>query len=100
MGVVQFTQDIFLINDSIELRVIDHELNLNPETLDTITVDVFQTLIVVEYKLSQLKPLNVLVILLQVLHCLQALLVEIVFIQFLVIVFLQNMMITLYQTLF
>ena len=41
MGVVQFTQDIFLINDSIELRVIDHDMNLNPETLDTITVDVF-----------------------------------------------------------
>ena len=41
MGVVQFTQDIFLINDSIELRVIDHDMNLNPEALDTITVDVF-----------------------------------------------------------
>ncbi|MDO7697093.1 MAG: hypothetical protein MUP88_02115, partial [Nitrosopumilus sp.] len=41
MGVVQFTQDIFLINDSIELRVIDHDMNLNPETLDTIAVDVF-----------------------------------------------------------
>ena len=41
MGVVQFTQDIFLINDSVELRVIDHDMNLNPETLDTITVDVF-----------------------------------------------------------
>ena len=41
MGVVQFTQDIFLINDFVELRVIDHDMNLNPETLDTITVDVF-----------------------------------------------------------
>ena len=41
MGVVQFTQDIFLINDSVEIRVIDHDMNLNPETLDTITVDVF-----------------------------------------------------------
>ena len=41
MGVVQFTQDIFLINDSIELRVIDHDMNLNPEALDTIAVDVF-----------------------------------------------------------
>jgi len=41
MGVVQFTQDIFLINDSVELRVIDHDMNLNPETLDTIAVDVF-----------------------------------------------------------
>ena len=41
MGVVQFTQDIFLINDSVELRVIDHDMNLNPEALDTIEVDVF-----------------------------------------------------------
>ena len=41
MGVVQFTQDIFLINDSVELRVIDHDMNLNPETLDTITIEVF-----------------------------------------------------------
>ena len=41
MGVVQFTQDIFLINDSVEIRVIDHDMNLNPETLDTITIDVF-----------------------------------------------------------
>ena len=41
MGVVQFTQDIFLINDSVGLRVIDHDMNLNPEALDTIAVDVF-----------------------------------------------------------
>ena len=41
MGVVQFTQDIFLINDSVEIRVIDHDMNLNPETLDTITIEVF-----------------------------------------------------------
>ena len=41
MGVVQFTQDIFLINDSVELRVIDHDMNLNPEAIDTITIEVF-----------------------------------------------------------
>ena len=41
MGVVQFTQDIFLINNSVGLRVIDHDMNLNPEALDTIAVDVF-----------------------------------------------------------
>ena len=41
MGVVQFTQDIFLTSDSVEIRVIDHDMNLNPETLDTIAVDVF-----------------------------------------------------------
>ena len=41
MGVVQFTQDIFLTSDSVEIRVIDHDMNLNPETLDTITIEVF-----------------------------------------------------------
>ena len=41
MGVVQFTQDIFLTSDSVEIRVIDHDMNLNPETLDTITLEVF-----------------------------------------------------------
>ena len=41
MGVVQFTQDIFLTSDSIEIRIIDHDMNLNPETLDTITIEVF-----------------------------------------------------------
>ncbi|MDC3291856.1 hypothetical protein OAU56_01375 [Nitrosopumilus sp.] len=41
MGIVQFTQDIFLTSDSVEIRVIDHDMNLNPETLDTIAVDIF-----------------------------------------------------------
>ena len=41
MGVVQFTQDIFLTSDSVEIRVIDHDMNLNPEAIDTITVEVF-----------------------------------------------------------
>ena len=41
MGVIQFSKDIFLTNDSIEIRVIDHDMNLNPETLDTITIEVF-----------------------------------------------------------
>ena len=41
MGVIQFSKDIFLTSDSVEIRVIDHDMNLNPETLDTIAVDVF-----------------------------------------------------------
>ena len=41
MGVIQFSKDIFLTSDSVEIRVIDHDMNLNPETLDTITIDVF-----------------------------------------------------------
>ena len=41
MGVVQFTQDIFLTSDSVEIRVIDHDMNLNPEAIDTITIEVF-----------------------------------------------------------
>ena len=41
MGVIQFSKDIFLTSDSVEIRVIDHDMNLNPEAIDTITVEVF-----------------------------------------------------------
>ena len=41
MGVIQFSKDIFLTNDTVEIRVIDHDMNLNPEAIDTLTVEVF-----------------------------------------------------------
>ena len=41
MGVIQFSKDIFLTSDSVEIRVIDHDMNLNPEAIDTITIEVF-----------------------------------------------------------
>ncbi|MDC0155139.1 hypothetical protein OAP30_04575 [Nitrosopumilus sp.] len=41
MGVIQFSKNIFLTSDSVEIRVIDHDMNLNPEALDTITIEVF-----------------------------------------------------------
>ena len=41
MVVIQFSKDIFLTNDSVQIRVIDSDLNLNPEIIDTITVEVF-----------------------------------------------------------
>jgi hypothetical protein len=41
MGTIEFSQDIFLANDSIEIRVIDPDMNLNPESIDTITIEVF-----------------------------------------------------------
>jgi hypothetical protein len=41
LGVIQFSQDIFLTNDSVQIRVIDSDLNLNPEIIDTIPVEVF-----------------------------------------------------------
>ena len=41
MGVIQFSKDVFLKSDSVEIRVIDHDMNLNPEAIDTITIDVF-----------------------------------------------------------
>ena len=41
MGVIQFSKDIFLTGDSVEIRVIDHDMNLNPEAIDTITIEVF-----------------------------------------------------------
>ena len=40
-GVIQFSKDIFLTSDSVEIRVIDQDMNLNPEAIDTITIDVF-----------------------------------------------------------
>ena len=40
-GVIQFSKDIFLTSDSVEIRVIDHDMNLNPEAIDTITIEVF-----------------------------------------------------------
>jgi len=41
MAVIQFSKDIFLTSDSVEIRVIDQDMNLNPEAIDTITIDVF-----------------------------------------------------------
>ena len=41
MGVIQFSKDIFLTSDSVEIRVIDNDMNLNPEAIDTITIEVF-----------------------------------------------------------
>ena len=41
MGVIQFSKDIFLTSDSVEIRVIDHDMNLNPEAIDTLTIEVF-----------------------------------------------------------
>jgi len=40
-GTIQFSKDIFLTNDSVQIRVIDSDLNLNPEIIDTTTVEVF-----------------------------------------------------------
>jgi hypothetical protein len=40
-GTIQFSQDIFLTNDSVQIRVIDSDLNLNPEIIDTVSIEVF-----------------------------------------------------------
>ena len=40
-GTIKFSKDIFLSNDLIEIRVIDPDLNLNPEMIDTVNIDVF-----------------------------------------------------------
>ena len=41
LGTIQFSKDIFLTNDPVQIRVIDSDLNLNPEIIDTISVEVF-----------------------------------------------------------
>jgi len=40
-GTIQFSKDTFLSNDLIQIRVIDSDLNLNPEIIDTVTIEVF-----------------------------------------------------------
>ena len=40
-GAIQFSKDVFVSNDSIQIRVIDADLNLNPEMIDSINIEVF-----------------------------------------------------------
>jgi hypothetical protein len=40
-GTIQFSKDTFGLNDSIQIRVIDFDLNLNPEMIDSINIEVF-----------------------------------------------------------
>ena len=40
-GTIQFSKDTFLSNDTIQIRVIDSDLNLNPEIIDTVILDIF-----------------------------------------------------------
>ena len=40
-GAIQFSKDVFVSNDSIQIRVIDSDLNLNPEMIDSINIEVF-----------------------------------------------------------
>lgn len=41
LGVIQFTKEIFHSGDSVTINVIDLDMNLNPETLDQIPIQVF-----------------------------------------------------------
>jgi len=41
LGTVEFTNDVFFNEDSITVRVIDPDMNLNPEAIDQIEVEVF-----------------------------------------------------------
>jgi hypothetical protein len=40
-GTIQFSKDTFGLNDSIQIRIIDFDLNLNPEMIDSINIEVF-----------------------------------------------------------
>ncbi len=40
-GTVEFVNDVFFSDDSVVVRVIDLDMNLNPETIDQIPVEVF-----------------------------------------------------------
>ena len=41
LGTIKFTKDIFLSDDSVIIHVIDLDMNLNPEALDQIEIDIF-----------------------------------------------------------
>ena len=40
-GTIKFSQDVFHTNDSVQINVIDSDLNLNPEIIDTVILDIF-----------------------------------------------------------
>jgi len=40
-GTIKFSKDTFLSNDLIQVRVIDSDLNLNPEMIDTVDIEIF-----------------------------------------------------------
>ena len=40
-GTIKFSQDIFHTNDSVQINVIDSDLNLNPEIIDTVILEIF-----------------------------------------------------------
>ncbi len=40
-GTIKFSKDILLFNDLIQVGVIDYDLNLNPEMIDTVNIKVF-----------------------------------------------------------
>ena len=40
-GTIQFSKNTFGLNDSIQIRVIDFDSNLNPEMIDTVKVEIF-----------------------------------------------------------
>ena len=41
LGTIKFTKDIFLSDDSVIIHIIDLDMNLNPEALDQIEIDIF-----------------------------------------------------------
>ena len=42
-GTIKFSKDTFLSNDLIEVRIIDPDLNLNPEMIDTVNIEIFSS---------------------------------------------------------
>jgi hypothetical protein len=41
LGTLKFTKDIFLSDDSVIIHIVDLDMNLNPEALDQIEIDIF-----------------------------------------------------------
>ena len=41
VGTIQFMQDIFFLDDAVTIRLVDSDMNLNPEALDHIPIQVY-----------------------------------------------------------
>jgi hypothetical protein len=41
VGVIQFTKEIFLSDDIVSVRLIDKDMNLNPEAVDNVEIEIF-----------------------------------------------------------
>jgi len=100
LGTIKFTKDIFLSDDSVIIHIIDLDMNLNPEALDQIEIDIFSDSDVGGIKVNAIETSESSGSFVATYLCHKHhLLVEIGFMRYLEIKYMQNMMIIHYQNL-